>query len=70
MSVSAGRFQLADAFKSLKQEWQTTEIAWRDVVRKDFAQEYWDPLEARLNAVLSAMDRLDLSLGQMKQDCE
>ena len=31
---------------------------------------YWDPLAARLAAVLTAMDRLDQALAQMKQDCE
>lgn len=70
MSVASGRYQLANAFKALRQEWESTELVWRDQVRRDFAETYWDPLEARLNAVLSAMDRLDESLGRMKHDCE
>ncbi len=69
MSLSAGRYQLANAFKSLKQEWEATENVWRDVVRQEFADQHWDPLAARLAAVLSAMDRLDLAMGQMKQEC-
>jgi hypothetical protein len=70
MSLSTGRYQVSNAFKSLKQEWETTENVWRDVVRKDFADEHWDPLAARLSSVLGAMDRLDQALAQMKQDCE
>ena len=70
MSLSAGRYQLANAFKSLKQEWEATENVWRDVVRKDFTDDHWDPLATRLAAVLTAMDRFDQALSQMKQDCE
>ena len=70
MSLSAGRYQLANAFKALKVEWESTEKVWRDQVRKDFSETYWDPLEARLASVLNAMDRLDQALAQMKQECE
>jgi hypothetical protein len=70
VSLSSGRYQVSNAFKSLKLEWEATENIWRDVVRKDFGDEHWDPLAARLSSVLSAMDRLDHALGQMKQDCE
>lgn len=69
MSVSAGRFQLANAFKVLKVDWESTENIWRDVVRKDFAEAYWEPLATRLGAVLTAMDRLDQVMAQMRNDC-
>jgi hypothetical protein len=70
MSLSTGRYQLANAFKALKLEWQSTDTVWRDQVRTDFAETYWEPLEARLASVLTAIDRLDQALGQMKRDCE
>ena len=44
MSIASGRYQLANAFKSLKQEWEATENVWRDVVRQDFAEHHFDPL--------------------------
>jgi len=69
MSLSSGRYQLANAFKSLKQEWEATENVWRDVVRKEFADDHWDPLAGRLSSVLTAMDRLDQALAQLKHDC-
>ncbi len=69
MSVAAGRYQLANAFKSLKQEWEATDNAWRDIVRQDFAETHWDPLATRMGSVLTAMDRLDLAFAQMHQDC-
>lgn len=70
MSLSAGRYQLSNAFKALKQEWEGTENVWRDVVRKDFADAYWDPLAIRLAALLTAIDRLDHVIAQARQDCE
>lgn len=69
MSLSAGRYQLANAFKSLKQEWESTEGVWRDVVRKDFADQHWEPLEARLASILTAIDRLELEIASMHNDC-
>ena len=69
MSLSSGRYQLANAFKILKAEWESTENIWRDLVRKEFADNHWDPMAARLSSVLTAMDRLDNALAQMKQDC-
>jgi hypothetical protein len=69
MSLSAARYQLANAFKSLKQEWEATESVWRDVVRRGFAKDYFDPLAARLACVLTAMDRCDESLDRMSHDC-
>lgn len=70
MSLSAGRYQLSNAFKALKQEWEGTENVWRDVVRKDFADAYWDPLAIRIAALLTAVDRLDHVIAQARQDCE
>jgi hypothetical protein len=70
MSLAAGRSQLSNAYKSLKQEWEATENVWRDIIRKEFADNHWDPLSARLSSVLTAMDRLDQALAQMKQECE
>jgi hypothetical protein len=70
MSLATGRFQLSNAFKSLKQEWEQTASIWRDAVRQEFAEGHWDPMAARLSAVLTATDRLDQALAQMKQDCD
>ncbi|MSU78015.1 MAG: hypothetical protein EXS16_07955 [Gemmataceae bacterium] len=69
MSLSAGRYQLANAFKSLKQEWDSTEGVWRDIVRKDYNDHHWEPLEARLASILSATDRLELEVAKMRSEC-
>jgi hypothetical protein len=38
MSLSSGRAQLANAFKTLKLEWESTDTVWRDQVRTDFSE--------------------------------
>ena len=57
MSLAAGRSQLSNAFKALKQEWEATENVWRDIIRKEFAEKQWDPMAARLSSVLTAAVR-------------
>jgi hypothetical protein len=69
MSLATGRYQLANAFKVLKAEWDATENAWRDIVRQAFGEKHFEPLEIRQSAVLTAMDRFDQVLTKMKQDC-
>ncbi len=69
MSLSGGRYQLANAFKSLKQEWESTEGVWRDIVRKDFGDHHFEPLETRVASILSAIDRLELEIAQMRVEC-
>jgi hypothetical protein len=69
MSLATGRYQLANAFKTLKAEWEATEAVWRDIVRQEFAADHWEPLATRVGAVLTAMDRLDQTLSQAKHDC-
>ncbi|MBI2807648.1 MAG: hypothetical protein HYX68_21930 [Planctomycetes bacterium] len=70
MSLATGRYQLSNAFKSLKAEWESTDTFWRDIVRQEFAEQHWEPLSGRLSAVLTAMDRLDQALAKMKRECE
>ena len=70
MSLATGRYQVSNAFKALKAHWEATDSFWRDAVRQEFAEKRWDPLAARVAAALSAMDRLDQALAQMKKDCE
>lgn len=69
MSLGSARYQLASAFKALILQWEDAAADWRDAVRRDFAEHHWQPLAGRVPAVLSALDRLDQVLAQMKHDC-
>jgi hypothetical protein len=69
MSLSTGRYQLASAFKTLEEQWEGTQATWRDEVRREFAEQQWEPLAGRVPGVLSAIDQLDQILVRLRQDC-
>src|SRR5262249_47436068 len=58
MSLDTGRYQLHAATKSLRERWEATEETWRDAIRRQFAEDYWEPLELRVQSALSAIERL------------
>jgi hypothetical protein len=69
MSLATGQYQVSSAFKTLQVHWEQTCRAWRDSVRHEFTTTYWNELETRIPALLTAADRLDQVLNRMKQDC-
>lgn len=58
MSLSSSSMELNHALKELRVLWEETKDSWDDVVRHDFEENYWIPLETQLVAVLRAMERL------------
>lgn len=70
MSVAAGRGKLYAALKNARLRWQTTQEIWQDVVRKQFEEEVWEPLDAQAAAALRGIDRLAQILIQARHDCE
>ena len=70
MSLDVGRNKLYSAWKTLNQRWDATRLSWHDVVREEFAQEFWANLEMPVLSILPAIDRLSQVLIVMKQECE
>jgi hypothetical protein len=69
MSLATGRYQLASALKTLRVRWDHTCMSWRDSVRREFTERYWNNLEGQVPAALAAIDRLDQILAQVRQEC-
>jgi uncharacterized protein YukE len=69
MSLASGRNQLSSAYKALQQQWAQTERVWRDDVRREFQETWWDDMEQRLHALTSATDRLDQTLAELRTEC-
>jgi hypothetical protein len=69
VSLATGRYQLASALKTLHVRWDETCMSWRDDVRREFTERFWNTLEAQVPAALAAIDRLDQVLTQLRQDC-
>jgi hypothetical protein len=69
MSLDASRYRLFREFETLRERWQKTQVLWQDVVRRQFDDEYWKPLDAAVLTALGAMDRLAPIMTQVRQDC-
>jgi hypothetical protein len=69
VSLSTGRYQLYSSMETLRLHWDEVQQRWHDAVRQDFEEQFWSQVEPRVNAALSAMDRLGQVLGQVRRDC-
>jgi len=69
MSLDTGRYQLYAAMKSLRERWERTQETWRDAIRRDFAEDFWEPLEQRVQAALTAIDRLGQVMKRAREEC-
>ena len=69
MSLDMGRNRLFKEFEVLRLRWEQAQLTWQDVVRAEFTQENWKPLDQAVLTALAAMDRLAPILVQVRQDC-
>ena len=69
MSLDTGRYQLYSALKTLRERWDDTKESWHDAVEQKFTEDVWEPLEQRVKAALSAIDRLALVVARSKEEC-
>lgn len=49
---------------SVKTQWLTTRMAWRDPVGDRFEREFWQPLEDQVSRYLDALKELSDALNQ------
>jgi len=70
MSLDTGRYQLFSSFKTLRARWEGTLMHWQDGVRQDFEEHYWDALELRVQATMTAIDRLGHTIARVRQECQ
>jgi hypothetical protein len=70
MSLSVSSTQLHDAMETLQDRWEETCPLWRDIVRKDFDENYWAPLKPCMNMALRSIEQMTQVMARMRQDCE
>jgi hypothetical protein len=70
MSLATGRYQLTSAMKTLRIRWDQTCLSWRDEVRRQFTERFWNTLEGQVGPLVSAIDLLDQVLTQARQECQ
>jgi hypothetical protein len=69
MSLDMGRNRLFKEFEVLRLRWEQAQLTWQDVVRAEFTDEHWKPLDSCVLTTLGAMDRLAPILNQVRQEC-
>ena len=69
MSLDVGRYRLYSAAKVVQQHWDEARMHWSDVVRQEFAKEFFDPIEPCVQRTLTGIDRLAQVLNRLKQEC-
>ena len=69
MSLDMGRNRLFREFETLRVRWDQAQLTWQDVVRQEFTEQDWNPLDLAVLTTLGAMDRLAPVLTQVRHDC-
>jgi hypothetical protein len=69
VNLDTGWTDLNAALKTLREHWANIQIQWDDVVRQDFEDHFWVPLEDQVRATLRGIERLSPVLVQVQKDC-
>jgi len=70
MSLGGSRSRLAGLSKQLALDWQQTKNYWKDAKSQEFEHRYLEELLARVDKTVTVIEKLDLLLNQVKNDCE
>jgi hypothetical protein len=69
MSLAVSATQIREGLEALEVHLEDTRPVWRDVVRKDFEENYFEPLRPLVVRALRAVDRMVQVMSQMRQEC-
>jgi hypothetical protein len=69
MKVDAGRGKLYDAHKVIRHHWDEVSERWSDMVRMEFEEGVWNPLDQFTGEGLRAIDRLARVLTECRRAC-
>ncbi len=69
MSLTTTSMTLADGLKSATILWEDARAGWDDPVAQAFEDDYWQPLNTQVDAVLAALDRLAPIMARAQEDC-
>lgn len=69
MSANAGWNKLNSAIRTLRERVDHTEDDWRDQVRKNFIEEYLEPLDSQVAVTLRGIKQLEEVLRRLRREC-
>ena len=69
MSVTSARMRIKGELKDLMINWKRAGDSWRDPVSAAFEQNQLVPLEKRVRATVSSMEKIEAQLAKARRDC-
>ena len=70
MSLAVGRSKLVGSLKDLMVKWDRTKEYWDDPMSRALEQRVLLPLEPKIRAAATAMEKMGEVLARAKRDCE
>ena len=69
MSLGSARTRLRGSLKELQIRWDEVRRSWDDVKSRDFEKQFLQPLEPRIRAAMTAMEKMEGILAGARRDC-
>jgi hypothetical protein len=70
MSLSVGKAKLVGSLKDLMVRWEKAKMNWDDPMSADLEQTVLEPLEPKVRAAVTAMEKMGDLLVRAKRECE
>jgi hypothetical protein len=70
MSLAVGRAKLVGALKDLMTKWEVTRQSWDDPMSRALEDRVLNPLEPKIRAAATAMEKMGEVLARAKRECE
>jgi hypothetical protein len=70
MNLSGNRSRLAAITQELSRRWGETKTYWRDTKSQEFERKYMDELTAQVDKTVTVIEKLDVLLTRVRNDCE
>lgn len=69
MSITAARMRIKGELKDLKVNWARAGESWRDPVSAAFEEQQLKPLENRVRAAMTAMEKIEAEIAKARREC-
>ena len=70
MNLNSSRTRLEMLTKGLLMQWEDTKEYWRDAKGQEFERKYINELTARVDKAATILEKLDVVLTKVRNDCE
>jgi len=69
MSMSVGRAKLTQGLKELTVRWEMARAVWDDPMADDIEKTVIEPLEPRVRATVTALEKMIETMARAKREC-